>query len=74
MLKPGVVTGSDYITLIDAVKSGGYALPAVNVVGTNSMNAVMPDPTSSSSCQTAARRFSPAPACRTGSRPRSSAR
>ncbi len=41
VLKPGVVTGSDYITLVDAVKSGGYALPAVNVVGTNSINAVM---------------------------------
>ena len=40
-LKPGVVTGEDYITLVDAAKSGGYALPAVNVVGTNSINAVM---------------------------------
>ena len=40
-LKPGVVTGADYATLIDAAKSGGYALPAVNVVGTNSINAVM---------------------------------
>jgi fructose-bisphosphate aldolase class II len=40
-LKPGVVTGSDYIALVDAVKAGGYALPAVNVVGTNSLNAVM---------------------------------
>jgi fructose-bisphosphate aldolase class II len=40
-LKPGVVTGSEYKTLVDAAKSGGYALPAVNVVGTNSLNAVM---------------------------------
>ena len=40
-LKPGVVTGADYITLVDAAKAGGYALPAVNVVGTNSINAVM---------------------------------
>ncbi|MCW8871911.1 MAG: class II fructose-bisphosphate aldolase [Xanthomonadales bacterium] len=40
-LKPGVVTGKGYKTLVDAAKSGGYALPAVNVVGTNSMNAVM---------------------------------
>ncbi len=40
-LKPGVVTGSDYAVLVDAAKQGGYALPAVNVVGTNSMNAVM---------------------------------
>jgi len=40
-LKPGVVTGAGYKTLVEAAKSGGYALPAVNVVGTNSMNAVM---------------------------------
>ena len=40
-LKPGVVTGEDYVTLVNAAKEGGYALPAVNVVGTNSMNAVM---------------------------------
>ena len=40
-LKPGVVTGEGYKTLVDAAKSGGYALPAVNVVGTNSLNAVM---------------------------------
>ena len=40
-LRPGVVTGEAYKTLVDAAKSGGYALPAVNVVGTNSINAVM---------------------------------
>ena len=40
-LKPGVVTGEDYKTLLKAAKEGGYALPAVNVVGTNSLNAVM---------------------------------
>jgi fructose-bisphosphate aldolase class II len=40
-LKPGVVTGEGYETLVNAAKAGGYALPAVNVVGTNSMNAVM---------------------------------
>lgn len=40
-LKPGVVTGADYQTLIKACKDGRYALPAVNVVGTNSINAVM---------------------------------
>ena len=40
-LKPGVVTGDDYKTLLKAAKEGGYALPAVNVVGTNSVNAVM---------------------------------
>ena len=40
-LKPGVVTGEGYKTLVEAAKQGGYALPAVNVVGTNSMNACM---------------------------------
>ena len=40
-LKPGVVTGEDYKTLLRAAKEGGYALPAVNAVGTNSVNAVM---------------------------------
>jgi fructose-bisphosphate aldolase class II len=40
-LKPGVVTGKDYQALVAAAKAGGYALPAVNVVGTNSLNAVM---------------------------------
>jgi fructose-bisphosphate aldolase, class II len=40
-LKPGVVTGEDYLTLLKAAKEGGYALPAVNAVGTNSVNAVL---------------------------------
>lgn len=40
-LKPGVVTGEGYTSLVEAAKSGGYALPAVNVIGTNSINAVM---------------------------------
>jgi fructose-bisphosphate aldolase class II len=40
-LKPGVVTGEDYRTLVDAAKAGGYAFPAVNVVGTNTANAVL---------------------------------
>ncbi|TNF26327.1 MAG: class II fructose-bisphosphate aldolase [Deltaproteobacteria bacterium] len=40
-LKPGVVTGDDYKTLLAAAKSGGYALPAVNIVSTNSANAVL---------------------------------
>lgn len=40
-LKPGVVFGEDYKTLLKACKDDGYALPAVNVVGTNSINAVM---------------------------------
>jgi len=39
-LRPGVQTGEDYLTLLAACKDGGYALPAVNIVGTNSINAV----------------------------------
>ena len=34
-LRPGVVTGADYLALLDACQEGGYALPAVNVTGTN---------------------------------------
>lgn len=40
-LKPGLVWGSEYKALVSACKVGGYALPAVNVVGTNSLNAVL---------------------------------
>ena len=40
-LKPGVVTGADYMTLVKACKDGKYALPAVNVTGTNTINAVL---------------------------------
>ncbi len=40
-LKPGVVTGKDYLTLLKACKEGKYALPAVNVIGTHSLNAVL---------------------------------
>ncbi|MCB1537848.1 MAG: class II fructose-bisphosphate aldolase [Rhodospirillales bacterium] len=40
-LQPGVVTGAEYRTLLSACKQGQYALPAVNVVGTNTVNAVM---------------------------------
>lgn len=40
-VRPGVVTGAAYREVIAAAKSGGYALPAVNVVGTNSVNAVL---------------------------------
>lgn len=40
-LEAGVVTGKDYRALVAACKAGGYALPAVNVVGTNSVNAVL---------------------------------
>lgn len=40
-LRPGVVTGADYLALLDACREGGYALPAVNVAGTSSANAVL---------------------------------
>ena len=40
-LKPGVVYGEDYKALVDHCKAGGFALPAVNIVGTNSLNAVL---------------------------------
>ncbi len=40
-LKPGVVTGQEYRQLIATAKAGGYALPAVNVTTTNTVNAVM---------------------------------
>jgi len=40
-LKPGVVWGQSYQELVAGCKEGGYALPAVNVVGTNSVNAVL---------------------------------
>jgi len=41
VLEPGVVYGEDYQTLLKHCKEKQYALPAVNVVGTNSVNAVM---------------------------------
>lgn len=40
-LRPGVVTGKAYQAVIQAAKEGGYALPAVNVVNTDSVNAVL---------------------------------
>ena len=40
-LKPGVVTGKDYLTLVAAAKAGGYALPAVNVSSSSTTNAVL---------------------------------
>lgn len=40
-LKPGVVTGPQYLQLVKAAKDGHYALPAVNVVSTGTINAVM---------------------------------
>ncbi len=40
-IKPGVVTGDDYQKLLAIAKKNNYALPAVNVVGTNTVNAVL---------------------------------
>ena len=40
-LKPGVVSGKDYLTLVAAAKAGGYALPAVNVASSSTINAVL---------------------------------
>ena len=40
-MKPGVVTGSRYRELVAAAKAGRYALPAVNVVGSHSLNATL---------------------------------
>ena len=40
-LRPGVVTGKDYETLVATCKAGNYALPAVNVTSTNTVNAVL---------------------------------
>ena len=40
-IEPGVVTGDDVQFIFEKAKEGGFALPAVNVVGTNSINAVL---------------------------------
>jgi fructose-bisphosphate aldolase, class II len=40
-LEPGVVTGQDVKTLFNIAKANQFALPAVNVVSTNSVNAVL---------------------------------
>jgi len=40
-VKPGVVTGKALTDLLDHAKENGYAIPGVNIVGTNSINACM---------------------------------
>lgn len=40
-LKPGVVTGDDVQEVFRIARANAFALPAVNVVGTDSINAVM---------------------------------
>ena len=41
LVKPGVLSGDDVQTVFAAAKEQGFALPAVNVVGTDSINAVL---------------------------------
>jgi fructose-bisphosphate aldolase class II len=41
IVKPGVVSGSDLQKVLGAAKEIGFAIPAVNVVSTNTINAVM---------------------------------
>ena len=41
ILKPGVISGDAVQTLFHIAQSNDYAIPAVNVVGTNSINAIM---------------------------------
>jgi len=41
VVKPGVVTGDDLQKVFSIAKANGFALPAVNVVSTNSVNAVI---------------------------------
>ncbi len=40
-IKPGVATGKEVQEIFKYAKNKGFALPAVNVTGTNTMNAVM---------------------------------
>lgn len=40
-IKPGVVTGDDVQEVFRIARANGFAMPAVNVVGTDSVNAVM---------------------------------
>ena len=40
-IKPGVVTGNDVQKVFAIAKANQFAIPAVNVVGTNSINAVL---------------------------------
>jgi len=40
-VKPGVVWGDDMAKIFEIAKNNNFALPAVNAVGTNSVNAIM---------------------------------
>ena len=41
VVKPGVVTGDDLQYIFKVAKASGFAIPAVNVVGSSTVNAVM---------------------------------
>lgn len=41
VVKPGVVTGTDLQFIFQVAKENGFAIPAVNVVGSSTVNAVM---------------------------------
>ncbi len=41
LVKPGVLSGDDVSKVYNAAKAVGFAIPAVNVVGTDSINAVL---------------------------------
>ena len=41
VVKPGVITGDDVQKVFEIAKKNEFAIPAVNVVGTNSVNAVI---------------------------------
>ena len=41
LVKPGVATGDDVQTIFSAAKAGKFALPAVNCVGSHSVNATL---------------------------------
>ena len=40
-VKPGVVTGADLQFVFKVAKENGFAIPAVNVVGSSTVNAVL---------------------------------
>ncbi len=41
LVKPGVLSGSETAKVMDWAKENGFAFPAINIVGTDSANAVM---------------------------------
>ena len=41
LVEPGVLSGDDVFTVYEAAKEAGFAIPAVNVVNTDSVNAVL---------------------------------